>query len=111
MTDYINGQGNIFKTDYKKMDSHPDNKGKIKIPSALVKKMVGKFKENPNQPEIEMEVALWNRKGKDTGKPYIFLRIEMPYVKEDPSQVTKSQEAEQIAKTVAISESENDVPF
>ena len=41
MTDYIKGQGNIFKNDYKKMDSHPDNKGKIKIPSALVKKVVG----------------------------------------------------------------------
>ena len=105
MTEYIKGEGNIFTNDYKKMKSHPDMKGKIKIPKALVKAMAEKFKES-NIPEIEMDLAMWDRVAKNTGKQYKFARLEMPYVK------VEQQQAQQVAETVAVSEaSDEDVPF
>ena len=58
MADYIKGEGNIFKNDYKKLDSHPDNKGKIRIPRDLLKLMAEEFKTNVEQAKEVVENAV-----------------------------------------------------
>lgn len=104
MADYIKGEGNIFKNDYKKLDSHPDNKGKIRIPKDLLKLMAEEFKTS-NASEIEMDLALWNRVAKKTGKNYQFARLEMPYKKPNVEQ------AKEVVENAVASELSDEPPF
>lgn len=56
-----NGQGSIFKNDYKKQDNHPDYRGKGKD-------LQGNY----------FEISLWVKKTRD-GKPFFSFQMREPY--------------------------------
>jgi len=109
--EYIQAQGNIFKNDYKQNRNHPDRRGKIVFPRKLIRLMANAFVEDQNATEVEMNVAIWERTSKNKNKrgeytEYLFTRIEMPR-----NNKVDKEEAEQVAKTVATSEADEEIPF
>ena len=55
---------------------------------------------------MEVNVAVWNITARQSGKEYLFTRMEMPRDKK-----VDKEEAKQVAETVATSEAEDDIPI
>lgn len=55
------GTGILFVNDRKKSDTHPDYKGS--------------FYEKVGDRVVERDLAGWKRIGKDSGKPYLSIRV------------------------------------
>jgi len=104
--EYIQAEGKIFTNDYKKSKNHPDKRGKMIFPRKLVRQMANVFAEDKSLSEVEVNVAVWNRTARQSGKEYLFTRMEMPRDKK-----VDKEEAKQVAETVATSEAEDDIPF
>lgn len=63
MAEYNNiNKGSIFKNDYKKLETHPDYRGKINVDGA------------------DKEISLWVKESKD-GKKFFSVSISEPYIK------------------------------
>jgi|TARA_R110000824_G_scaffold163850_1_gene339703 hypothetical protein len=64
----------IFENRFKTGSKHPDMTGIIEFTRPFLKSMVEEAKSG-TMPTLK--VAMWERTGRDSGKPYQYMRIEL----------------------------------
>ena len=64
----------IFENRFKNSSKHPDMTGVIEFSRPFLKSMVEEAKSG-TMPTVK--VAMWERMGRDSGKPYQYMRIEL----------------------------------
>lgn len=68
MPDNARVQFAVFPNNYKQKDTHPDHRGSMEISEALLREMFT-LRQQGKLPILE--IAMWNREGKESGKPYM----------------------------------------
>lgn len=64
----------------KSADNHPDYKGNLKLSVSQLQGLIQIYKraqENSEEPILQIDFAGWQRKSKDTGKPYVYCTSEV----------------------------------
>ena len=64
----------IFENRFKNNSKHPDMTGVIEFTRPFLKAMVEEAKSG-TMPNVK--VAMWERTGRDSGKPYQYMRLEL----------------------------------
>tara|TARA_R110000824_G_scaffold277011_1_gene465326 strand:+ start:163 stop:474 length:312 start_codon:yes stop_codon:yes gene_type:complete len=64
----------IFENRFKDSSKHPDMTGLIEFTRPFLKAMVEEAKSG-TMPTVK--VAMWERTGRDSGKPYQYMRLEL----------------------------------
>ena len=81
----------IFENRFKHGPKHPDMTGIIEFSRPFLKAMVEEAKSG-TMPTVK--VAMWERTGRDSGKPYQYMRIELDQRGGAPEQEEKAAETE-----------------
>ncbi len=85
---YPKGEGGLWMHD-KKNDKHPDMRGHIYVSRDQLKLLLEMAKDNQANPDpefkLKVDIAMWDRVAKDTGREYKYLSTEV--YKPKPKQV------------------------
>ena len=82
----------IFENRFKHGPKHPDMTGIIEFTRPFLKAMVEEAKAG-TMPTVK--VAMWERVGRDSGKPYQYIRLELNQKGEASSQEPAEEPAEE----------------
>ena len=81
----------IFENRFKHGPKHPDMTGIIEFSRPFLKAMVEEAKSG-TMPTVK--VAMWERTGRDSGKPYQYMRLELDQQGGAPKQKEEETEIE-----------------
>ena len=81
----------IFENRFKHGPKHPDMTGIIEFSRPFLKAMVEEAKSG-TMPTVK--VAMWERTGRDSGKPYQYMRLELDQQGGAPKQEEEEPEIE-----------------
>ena len=81
----------IFENRFKHGPKHPDMTGIIEFSRPFLKAMVEEAKSG-TMPTVK--VAMWERTGRDSGKPYQYMRLELDQQSGAPKQEEEDAEIE-----------------
>jgi len=71
MSKYHKTDGGLWPNTEKNQSNHPDSTGKVVISSEQIKGLIAMGKEGK---EVKIELSAWDRKNKDTGQPFQYVR-------------------------------------
>tara|TARA_R110002012_G_scaffold35518_1_gene101262 strand:+ start:225 stop:551 length:327 start_codon:yes stop_codon:yes gene_type:complete len=108
MEERLQSEGAIFTNDYKDNENQPDWTGTVMMTKQVLKELVTRMRDEELS-EMELRVALWDRKGrKFPHKEYKFARLDVPR-KEDKKK--RPQEPASPTPQSSNDDFDDDIPF